>query len=295
MGGKPKLASVIIVAGSLILIIIPSWLFIRAIIENVQQARDSFNAGTLTIPPPSEKVKSWPIVGARLFEAWRSVSENLRETVVKYKTELLELGRTVGKGMLSIGGAVIQMIVALFIAGGLLATRGTSESVHRIFHKLAGERGDELADVIRMTVAKVVKGILGVALIQSLIIGMGLLLSGVPYAGIWTLAIFVLAVLQIPTIVVVLPAAIYLFSFKSTPVAVVWTVILMLGSLADNVLKPLLLGKGAPVPMLVIFIGVIGGFLLSGLIGLFTGAIVMSVGYKLFQAWLDADVPAKPA
>jgi predicted PurR-regulated permease PerM len=294
MGGRSKLASVFIVSVCLVLIIVPSWLFLDAIIDNVKDAKASFQAGTLTIPPPSEKVKSWPIVGAKLYGLWQLASVDLRDLVVKYKTQLLGLGGTVARGILSFGGGAFQLIIAIFIAGALLATRGTGESVHRIFGKLAGDKGDELAAIIHKTVGKVVKGILGVAFIQSLMIGVGLLLSGVPYAGIWTLVVFLLAVLQIPQFLVVIPAAIYLFSVKSTTVAVLWTIFLMIGGLADNVLKPILLGKGAPVPMLVIFIGVIGGFLLSGLIGLFTGAIVMSVGYTLFQAWLDGDVGAKP-
>jgi len=283
---------VIIVAGCLVLLVIPGWLFLQAISRNVQDAKASFDAGTLTIPPPSEKVKGWPIVGTKLFETWQSASANLRDTVVKYKTELVGIGSIVGKGILSFGAGIIQLVIALFIAGALLATAGTGDAVRRIFTKLAGDRGDELADVIQKTVGKVVKGVLGVALIQSILIGTGLLLSGVPYAGILALAIFLLAVVQIPTMLIVLPAVIYLFSVKSTAVAVLWTVFLMVGGLSDNVLKPILLGKGAPVPMLVIFVGVIGGFILSGLIGLFTGAIVMSVGYKLFQAWLSTSAPS---
>ena len=294
MGGRSKLASVILVAVCLAVIIVPSWLFVDAIIDNVQDAKTRFQAGTLTIPTPPERVKGWPIVGAKLYDAWQLASLDLRELVVKHKTQLLGLGGTVARGILSFGGGVFQLIVAIFIAGALLAARGTGDSVHRIFGKLAGDKGDELAAIIHKTVGKVVKGILGVAFIQSLIIGVGLLLSGVPYAGIWTLAVFLIGVLQIPQFLIVIPAAIYLFSIKSTTVAVLWTIYLMIGGMADNILKPILLGKGAPVPMLVIFVGVIGGFLLSGLIGLFTGAIVMSVGYTLFQAWLDGDVRTTP-
>ncbi|MGB5243758.1 MAG: AI-2E family transporter, partial [Lutimonas sp.] len=85
------------------------------------------------------------------------------------------------------------------------------------------------------------------------------------------------------------PVIIYLFTVKETMPAVLWTVLLLIAGLSDNFLKPILLGKGAPVPMLVIFIGVVGGFLLSGFIGLFTGAIVLSIGYKLFLAWLNSE------
>jgi predicted PurR-regulated permease PerM len=131
-----------------------------------------------------------------------------------------------------------------------------------------------------------------VALIQALLIGIGFLISGVPFAGVLTLVVFMLAVLQLPPIIIVLPVIVYLFGAKETLPAILWTVYLILAGISDNILKPLLLGKGAPVPMLVIFIGVIGGFILSGFIGLFTGAIVMSIGYKLFVAWINT-VPEK--
>jgi predicted PurR-regulated permease PerM len=180
-------------------------------------------------------------------------------------------------------------MVALCIAVILLAIGGTGESIRKFFRKLAGERGDEFADMTLKTVASVVKGILGVALILALLNGLIFMLAGVPYAGIWTLFAFVLAVLQIPLIFITLPIIVYLFAEKELMTAILWAVLIFVAGLSDNVLKPILLGKGAPVPMLVIFIGVIGGFLLSGFIGLFTGAIVMSIGYSLFVSWINTE------
>ena len=119
--------------------------------------------------------------------------------------------------------------------------------------------------------------------------GIGFILAGVPYAGVWALIVMILAILQLPPLIVILPVVIYLFSANSTLFASLWTVYLLLAGASDNILKPILLGKGAPVPMLVIFLGVIGGFMLSGFIGLFTGAIILSLGYKLFITWLDGD------
>jgi predicted PurR-regulated permease PerM len=154
------------------------------------------------------------------------------------------------------------------------------------FRKIAGDKGDEFADITLKTVGNVVKGILGVAFIQAFLIGIGFVLAGVPYPGLWTLVVFMLAVLQIPPPLVVIPIIIYLFSHLGTLPAVLWSVYLFAGSISDNVLKPIMLGKGAPVPMLVIFLGVIGGFMLSGFIGLFTGAIVVSIGYKMMVSWI---------
>ena len=122
---------------------------------------------------------------------------------------------------------------------------------------------------------------------MAVIHGILFFLARIPYAGIWTLVVFVLAIIQIPTFVISVPIVIYLFVAKEPLPAVIWSAIILVAGLSDNVLKPLLLGKGASVPMLVIFLGVIGGFILSGFLGLFTGAIVMSLGYKLYISWVN--------
>jgi predicted PurR-regulated permease PerM len=292
MGGKPRLASVIIILACLAIIIVPSWLFLDSIIREVKELKGSFVDGQLTIPPPSEKVKSWPVIGNSLFNIWESASADLGKTILKYKDQLAGVGKSIAKGLLSAVSGVFQMMIALIIAGILLMFKGTGESLRKFFRRVAGERGDEFADLAYKTVGNVVKGIMGVALIQATLIGLGFVLAGVPYAGIWTLFVFILAVLQLPVILVVIPVSVYLFSEKELVTAILWTIYLLLAGASENIFKPLLLGKGAPVPMLVIFIGVIGGFIFSGFIGLFTGAIIMSLGYKLLLTWLNEDKTA---
>lgn len=288
MGGKPKLASFIIVFASLAIIIIPSWYFLDAIVEEVKELSTSFRNGDLTIAPPSESVRAWPIIGDPLYDIWYSASDNLKQTVVTYKEQLAGIGSTLAKGLLSATGGVFQMMVSLIIAGILLTIGGAGEAIRKLFRKLAGDRGDEFADITKKTVGNVVKGVLGVAVIQATLVGIGFMLAGIPYAGVWTLIVFLFAVLQLPPTLVVIPVIVYLFSEYSLLPAILWSVYLFLGAISDNIFKPILLGKGAPVPMLVIFIGVVGGFIFSGFIGLFTGAIVMSIGYKLFVGWINS-------
>ena len=290
MGGKSKLSAFIIVIVSLAVIIVPFWFFLDLIIDEVRDLKASFQDGTLTLPFPSEKVKSWPIIGDKLYEIWYSASVNLEETITKYKDQIATAGSKLAKGLLSTVSGVFQMLVSIIIAGILLVVPGLGESIRKFFRKLAVNRGDEFADVTFKTVGNVVKGILGVALIQATLIGLGFVLAGVPFAGVFTFLVFLFAVLQIPPTLVVIPVIVYLFSAKELLPAILWAVYLLLGGISDNILKPILLGKGAPVPMLVIFIGVIGGFIFLGFIGLFTGAIIMSIGYKLFAAWIN-DVP----
>jgi predicted PurR-regulated permease PerM len=288
MGGRPKLASTIIILSFLSIILVPTGFLIGSLIEEVKALKVSFDAGTLSIPAPTEKVKEWPIIGDKLYDFWLSASGDIQQLVIKYQDQLIQVGGKVGKGILGAVGGVVQILIALLIAGILLIFGEAGEGSRKIFRKLAGERGDEFADMTLKTVSSVVKGVIGVALILALLNGILFMLAGIPYAGIWTLLVFVLGVLQLPLFFITVPIVAYMFATKEFMPAAIWTVLLIVAGLSDNILKPILLGKGAPVPMLVIFIGVIGGFIFSGFIGLFTGAIVMSIGYKLFIGWLDA-------
>jgi predicted PurR-regulated permease PerM len=292
--GNAKLASVILVIISLVIIIVPSYYFLESTVKEVKDFSANFKGGTLSIPPPSESVKSWPVVGGVVYQTWYTGSTDIKVIIIKYQDQLLVAGKKIAGGILGAVGGVFQMMISLIIAGVLLAYGHVGESIRKFFRKLVGERGDEFADIVGKTVSNVVKGILGVALIQALLTGGGMLIAGVPYAGILTILVFVLAVLQLPPALIMIPVIIYMFSANDIVPAILWTVYFLLAGLSDNVLKPILLGKGAPVPMLVIFIGVIGGFILQGFIGLFTGAIIMSIGYKLFVAWINSAEENKP-
>jgi predicted PurR-regulated permease PerM len=216
------------------------------------------------------------------------------QTAMKYKDQLLSVGSKVGKGILSAASGVIQIMISFIIAVIILVFGEAGLEIRKFFRKVAGDKGDEYADMTLKTVGNVVKGIIGVALILALLNGILFMLAGIPYAGIWTLLVFVLGVLQLPLFFITVPIIVYMFATKELMPAILWTVLLLIAGLSDNVLKPILLGKGASVPMLVIFIGVIGGFIFSGFIGLFTGAIVMSLGYKLFVAWINSNDVEEP-
>jgi len=293
MGGKPKLASFLIVFFALAIIFIPSWFLFDSLLAEMKILKTSFDSNAFSIPPPTEQVKEWPIIGDRVFDFWQNTSSNLEQTMLKYRDQLIDIGSKLFKGIFTSISAIIQILVSFIIAAVILVFGGIGESGRKFFRKLAGNRGDEFADVTMKTVNSVVKGVLGVALIVSIIHGIIFMIAGIPYAGLWSLLVFILGILQLPVILISLPVIIYLFAVKSTTVAIIWTVILIVAGLSDNVLKPLLLGKGSSVPMLVIFIGVIGGFMLSGFIGLFTGAIVMSLGYMLFKGWMNSGEEVK--
>lgn len=286
MGGRPKLASAVIVLIILAIVIVPMGLLIGSLVDEVKELKILYDNGSLKLPAPSEKVKEWPVIGNKLYDFWLGASTSLGQTMIKYKDQLTEIGGHLAKGIIGATGDILQILLSLIIAGILLVTTGTGEGVRKFFRKIAGDKGDEFADITHKTVGNVVKGVLGVAFIVAVIHSILFFLADIPYAGIWTLLIFVLGIVQIPSLIVTLPMIIYMFSAKEPLPAVVWTVLFLVAGMSDNVLKPLLLGKGAPVPMLVIFVGVIGGFMLSGFIGLFTGAIIMSLGYTLYMGWV---------
>ena len=293
MGGKPKLASSIIVFTILAIVILPAGLMMGSLVDEMKELKVAYDNGTMTIPPPTEKVKEWPVIGEKLFDTWQAASDNIEHLVIKYKEQLIGVGSKVAKGILSAAGAVIQIMIALFIAGILLAMGGTGENIRKFFRKVSGSRGDEFADLTLKTVGTVVKGVLGEATLLAMLNGTVFMLADIPYAGIWSLLVFVFAALQIPALTITIPIMVYCFAVKETLPAVAWTISLLTVSLSDNILTPIMLGKGAPVPMPVIYIGVLGGFLLSGFIGLFTGAIVLSLGYKLFVGWINSGDVAK--
>jgi len=288
--GKAKLASFVIVFSILAVIILPGGLLIGSLIDEVKELKVSYDNGTLTIPHPEEEVKEWPVIGDKLYYTWLSSSVNLEQTVGKHREQLIEYGSKAAKSILSSAGDLIQIIISLIIAGILLVIGGAGEAIRKFFRKIAGgSKGDDFADLVLNTVGSVLKGVLGESLVMAMLFGIVFLLAGIPYAGLWTLLVFIISVLQLPLILVSLPALIYIFAVNETGTAIIWSIAILLVSLSNNILTPLMLGKGAPVPMPVIYIGVIGGFMLSGFIGLFTGAIVMSLGYTLLVEWIKTD------
>ena len=289
MGGKPKLASFIIVFFLFIIVVVPAGFVIDSLVDEVKELKTNFKNDDVSIPLPNEKVKEWPMVGEDVYSLWHDASVNLKQTIIKYKEQLSEYGKVLFNGIFGSISAIAQIMIALIIAGILLTINGVGESIRKFFRKVVGKRGDEFADTIIVTVGSVVKGILGVAVLVGLLHGLIFTLAEVPFAGVWALIVFVLCILQIPAIIVSLPIIVYLFAEMDVTMAIVYTVVLVIAGLSDNVLKPLLLAQGASVPMIVIYIGVIGGFILSGFIGLFTGAIVMSIGYKLFSGWINSE------
>jgi predicted PurR-regulated permease PerM len=287
LGGRGSLAAVVCTVAMLAALMVPAILLTGTIIEGVQTLATHIKEGTLTIPPPPPKVETWFLIGPPLKTLWGSAATNLRAVLEKLGPQIKTVIPVLLATSAGVGVAVLQFVLSILVAGVLLArAKGGAAAAESLAKRLFGARGSEFEELAGSTIRSVTTGILGVALIQTLLAAVGFLVVGLPAAGLWAVIFLFAAVLQVGAVVLI-PAAIYVLATASTVKAVLFLIWCAFVGLLDNVLKPLLLGRGVDVPIAVIFLGAIGGFLAMGIIGLFVGAIVLSVGYKLFLAWLE--------
>ncbi|HTQ64996.1 MAG TPA: AI-2E family transporter [Puia sp.] len=286
-GGRGILAAVLIVLVMLSIFIVPGIMLTLASAREIKDVVTDLKDGKMKIPPPSEKVKSWPLVGRKVYDTWHLAATNLDSLIEQNPNPIKTVTRT-GIGLLTTTGKGLLLFAAsLIISGVFLCYAKEAEKFARIlFNRLMNSEKFDMASIATVTIRNVVKGILGVALIQCSLLAIGLVVAGVPYAGVWTLLALILAIIQVGVTPVSIGIIIYIWTTGQTLTSILLTIWLVLIGLSDNVLKPILMGKGAPVPMLVVFLGSLGGFIFSGFVGLFTGAVILSLGYKLFDVWL---------
>jgi predicted PurR-regulated permease PerM len=285
--GRKSLASAIITIALLALIILPTVFFVNSVTSTVMELKAGVEDGSLKVATPGQNIKDWPLIGNKAYDFLYVLSTDLKTGLLQYKEQIVEISKKLLGSVLSSTVALLQVILSVIIAGVLLVSSSAQNLATNFIKRIAGDSGEEFLNISVSTVYQVVKGILGVAIIQTLIQAVGLFGANIPFAGVLTLLCLMLSIIQVGPIIVNLGVIAYLFSLDNTTAAIGWTVFFIFSGLSDNVLKPLLLGKGALVPMLVIFLGVIGGFMMSGFIGLFVGPIVFSIGYKLFVAWMN--------
>ena len=300
MKGRNGLSGTIITVILLALLIVPSVWLISSVVGSTRELITSVKDQTLEIPPPGPNVADWPVVGKPIDAAWQTISANFETAIMTYREQILKIGEKFLGVLKSVASSFIMLLISVIISGIILArSEKTEKPVMNIANRLFGKTGDEFVSMIALTIRNVAKGILGVAFIQFALIGATLILAKVPFAGLWALAALLLAIVQLPVGIVAIPVVIYLFTVREPLPAILWSVPIILFSLLDNILKPVLMGKGAPVPMLVVFLGAIGGMVMSGFVGLFTGAIVLSIGYKMVTTWasggLQDSQPVPPA
>jgi len=288
LGGRERTAAILLVLTGLILIIAPTVVSAGSLVESVQWLLAGLQDGSLEVPPPPENVATWPFIGERLHEMWSLANINLMEAVQKLGPHLTPLAGGFFSAAAGIGLGVLHFVISIILAGVFLISSSSGASTaEAIAARIVGDRGAEFVALSGATVRGVAQGILGVALIQSVLVAIGLFAAGVPHASLWTALCLLLAVVQLPPLLLLLPIIGYVFSTSGTATSVVFAIWSVLASSSDTFLKPVLLARGLDLPMVVIFMGAIGGFITSGFIGLFVGAVILALGYKLFMAWLD--------
>jgi predicted PurR-regulated permease PerM len=285
--GRKWISASIITIVMFLFIIGPATMLILATVDEFKVLHTAYSEGNMQIPPPNESVKDWPVVGAKLFELWTDASVNITgflaknaETVKPIALKLFDLLSGAGMGIL--------LLMASILVAGVLMVFGEqgAELANMFFARLVGKRGEAMEQSVAITVRNVAKGVIGVAFIQGIMAGIGLVVAGVPLAGLWALIGMVLCIVQIGIMPVSIGVVIYIWSSADTMTAILLTIWMLFIGIIDNILKPLMMGLGAPAPMLVVFMGTIGGFIFNGFIGLFTGAIVLTLGYQLAIGWL---------
>jgi len=294
-GGSKKLAVTVFAVIGLAVVIVPAWLFVDSIASSAAEVRTALETGQVELAPPGDNVKDWPVVGEKLYVQWLAASENLETWLSDHADTVRAVLTGVFGKLAGIGLSVLQFIISVLIACAFLANAETvARGMKLLVARLVGDEAEDFIKLSSSTVTSVAVGVLGIAFIQAVLAGIGMIAVGVPAAGILALLVLILAIAQLPPWLILLPVIFYVFSVEdSTVVATVFAVWSLAVSFADMVLKPLMLGRGVEAPMLVILLGAIGGMIMSGIIGLFVGAVVLALGYRLLVAWITED--ATPA
>jgi predicted PurR-regulated permease PerM len=296
LGGRKKTSAALIVIIGLSILLVPTWSLTGSSIETATKLATSLEEGTLKISPPADKVAEWPLIGKRVHKVWSEAATNLAGAVDKHRDQLKAFSAWLLKAVAGTATGILGFAASIIIAGVFMMSASTTYQAFRsVGHRLAGEKGADFTDLSVATIRSVAKGVLGVALIQTFLAAIGLIVMDVPGAGIWASIILVLAIMQLPPLLILGPIAVWVFSVAEPVPATIFMVYSLIVSFSDGLLKPLFLGRGVNVPMLVILLGAIGGMITSGIIGLFIGAVILALGYQLFQFWLAEGKEEEPA
>lgn len=271
-------------------LVIPTYMLSNTMIDSSKEIIHNAQNGNIHIPPPSESVKEWPIIGEKAYTFWNSFSHNIKETLAPFNTQIKEfvtsMFTVLGSGISTILMFIGSMIIAAVF---LFNAQSSTQFYKQLLKRVVGDKAEKWANLSALTVRSVVTGVIGVAVIQAFFALIGLALMDVPFAIIWALIIMFLTIIQLPALIIIAPIIAYVFSQGTGTPEIIFTIYMLIVGASDGLLKPLLMGRGVDVPMLVILIGAIGGMILMGMIGLFVGAVIFALTYELFLVWIKED------
>jgi predicted PurR-regulated permease PerM len=288
LGGRRRLAAALVSILSLLIIVGPATWLALGLIDSLKAISERLDLSALTIPPPSNSVKDWPLIGTPVYEFWDLASTNSRAAIAKIIPQLKPLG----SGLLRVGAdtglGIIKFLVSIAIAGFLFCPApAIVDAVKKLSRRLSSTHGEEFVDQAGATIRAVSQGVIGISVLQALLAGIGLMAVGFPQASLITFAVLVLGIIQIGPSIILIPVILWSWKIMDSASATLFTAYMVPINLLDNLLRPVFLGRGLKTPMLVILIGVIGGTLAYGITGLFLGPIVLAVMWELLIGWID--------
>ncbi|KQV16719.1 permease [Pseudomonas sp. Root329] len=297
LGQKDGYIATLIVLIAIVVLMVPIYLLVTSIADSVAHAMTTVKDGSFHIPPPADSVAAWPLVGKSVSALWLQASTDLPDLAAKYLPQIKHfsvsfLGKLAGVGM-----GFLTFIFALIIAGIFMAYgESGSRSAVQIASRISDPgKGPKIAELCTATIRAVALGVVGIAFIQMLLVGIGFVIKGVPGAGLLALAVLLLGIMQLPATLITLPVIAFVFATEGASTGtIIFAIYVFVAGLVDNVLKPLLLGRGVDVPMPVVLIGALGGMVTSGILGLFIGPVVLAVGYQLFWQWVEDQPQDRP-
>ncbi|MGL5034146.1 MAG: AI-2E family transporter [Microcystaceae cyanobacterium] len=298
IGGRSKLAVTLMAIAGIAVIIGPVSVIATITLNNAQTLMDSLEAGTFIVPPPPQDLAGWPLIGDTLNAIWQRASVNLDSVISQFKPQIQNFAKVFFVQVTNVSVTLLKFIISIIVAAVLIIySEGLTKGLKQFLARLSPKRSEEFIYLMANTIRSVTRGIIGVALIQTLLVGIGLVGAGIPAAGILTVASLFLTIIQIGPGLIVLGAIIFAWSNMSFLTALLFTIYMIPITLVDNILKPILMGKGLPVPIVVILLGVIGGTLAHGIVGLFVGPVILILGYELVKAWVNdgIEVPMETA
>lgn len=291
LNGKQGLASTLLVLLGLLLIVVPTVVLLTSLGESTSALVAQVSHSHLVIPPPKTNINTIPIIGEKLYAFWLKASTDLPGLISNYHSQVAQAAKLILAVMASMGGGLLGFAFSLIVAGVMMAVGASgANSMTRIAMRITDEkRGVGLIKLCTSTIRAVAQGVIGVALIQSLLTGVIMVLAGIPAVGLFFIAALILAIAQLPLLLVTLPAIVIMWMTgdHGTAMNVVYTLLLVVAGMIDNVLKPIMLGRGVDAPMPVILLGALGGMAADGILGMFIGATLLSIGYLIFMAWVN--------
>ena len=274
----------------LLVFVVPFWLAIGTIVQNSGQIVGwAESVASVGLPTPPSWLGDLPLIGSRAASAWQEVADiGVRELLQKARPYAGTMTQWFISAVGGFGMVLVQFLLTVAVSAIMYAKgERAAAKVIRFGVRLAGERGEQSVRLAAQAIRGVALGVVVTALIQSAIGGFGLVIAGVPFASVLCALMFMLCIAQIGPALVLLPAVIWMFASDDLGWAIFLLVCSILAIAIDNVIRPILIRKGADLPLLLILAGVIGGLMAFGLIGIFLGPTVLAVGYTLLGAWID--------